>query len=207
VRIARCSGPDGVIGFGVIDGVDEADGITEGSTFTPIVGHPYGALELAGPPMPLAGLRLLAPTLPSKVIAVGRNYAEHAREFGNEVPEEPIIFLKPSTSVIGHGEAIVLPEQSEQVEHEAELAVVIGRLCKEVPPTTSPRATCRRSTASGAAPRASTPSARSGRGSPPTSTRPTSRSPAPSTARCVRTPARRCSCVRPTSSWRGSATS
>ncbi|MGD9954536.1 MAG: fumarylacetoacetate hydrolase family protein [Candidatus Nanopelagicales bacterium] len=133
MRIARCSGPDGVIGFGVVEGVDEAGGITPESTFAPILGHPYGALELAGPPVPLQGLRLLAPTLPSKVVAVGRNYAEHAREFGNDVPDEPIIFLKPSTSVIGHGEAIVLPEQSERVEHEAELAVVIGRLCKEVP--------------------------------------------------------------------------
>ena len=133
MRIARCGGPEGVIGFGVLDGLDETGGITPGSTFTPILGHPYGALEPAGPPVPLEGLRLLAPTLPSKVIAVGRNYAEHARELGNELPDEPIIFLKPSTSVIGHGEAIVLPEQSEQVEHEAELAVVIGRLCKEVP--------------------------------------------------------------------------
>jgi 2-keto-4-pentenoate hydratase/2-oxohepta-3-ene-1,7-dioic acid hydratase in catechol pathway len=131
VRIARCGGPEGVIGFGVVEGVD--GGITPESTFTPIAGHPFGQFELAGPAVPLEGLRLLAPTLPSKVIAVGRNYAEHARELGNDVPDEPIIFLKPSTSVIGPGEAIVLPEQSEQVEHEAELAVVISRLCKEVP--------------------------------------------------------------------------
>lgn len=133
MRIARCGGPEGVIGFGVVEGVDETGAVTAQATFTPILGHPFGPIELAGPPVPLEGLRLLAPTLPSKVIAVGRNYAEHARELGNEVPDEPIIFLKPSTSVIGPGEAIVLPEQSEQVEHEAELAVVIGRLCKEVP--------------------------------------------------------------------------
>jgi len=127
VRIARCAGPEGVIGFGVVDG-DGAE-----VTFTPILGHPYGEIAPAGPPVPLSGLRLLAPTLPSKIIAAGKNYAEHAKEFGSEVPDEPVIFLKPSTSVIGPGEAIVLPEQSEQVEHEAELAVVIGRLCKEVP--------------------------------------------------------------------------
>lgn len=121
------------MGFGVVDGVGD-DGLpTEETTFTPVVGHPYGPLEPAGPPRPLAGLRLLAPTLPSKVVAVGRNYAAHAAEFGNEVPDEPVIFLKPSTSVVGPGDRIVMPEQSERVEHEAELAVVIGRLCKEVP--------------------------------------------------------------------------
>ena len=81
----------------------------------------------------LSDVRLVAPVLPSKVIAVGRNYAEHAREMGAAVPAAPLIFLKPSTSVIGPGEPIALPWQSEQVEHEAELAVVIGRLCRDVP--------------------------------------------------------------------------
>jgi 2-keto-4-pentenoate hydratase/2-oxohepta-3-ene-1,7-dioic acid hydratase in catechol pathway len=122
-----------VLGFGLVDSVDDAGRPTPETTFTLIDGHPFGGITPVGQPVPLAGLRLLAPTLPSKIVAVGRNYAEHAREFGNEVPDEPVIFLKPSTSVIGPGEAIVLPEQSERVEHEAELAVVIGRLCKEVP--------------------------------------------------------------------------
>ena len=67
------------------------------------------------------------------MIAVGKNYADHAREMGGEVPAAPMIFLKPSTSVIGPGDPIALPWQSEQVEHEAELAVVIGRLCRDVP--------------------------------------------------------------------------
>ena len=98
-----------------------------------MLGHPFGALELAGPPVPLAGVRLLAPVLPSKIVAVGKNYAAHAQEMGGEVPLEPMIFLKPSTAVIGPGDPITLPEQSERVEHEAELAVVIGRLCSEVP--------------------------------------------------------------------------
>ena len=71
-------------------------------------------------------MRLLSPILPSKVVCVGRNYAEHAAELGNEVPKEPLLFLKPSTSVIGPSDAIRLPPQSKQVEHEAELAVVIG---------------------------------------------------------------------------------
>lgn len=133
MKIARFSGPDGTVGFGVVDGVGP-DGDVDGSaTITPILGHPYGALEIAGPALPLADVRLLAPVLPSKIVAVGKNYAAHAQEMGGEVPLEPMIFLKPSTAVIGPGDPIALPEQSERVEHEAELAVVIGRLCSEVP--------------------------------------------------------------------------
>jgi 2-keto-4-pentenoate hydratase/2-oxohepta-3-ene-1,7-dioic acid hydratase in catechol pathway len=71
-------------------------------------------------------VRLLSPILPSKVVCVGRNYAAHAAEHNAEVPKEPLLFLKPSTSVVGPGDAIRLPAQSKQVEHEAELAVVIG---------------------------------------------------------------------------------
>jgi len=77
---------------------------------------------------------LLAPVLPrSKVVAVGRNYAAHAAELGNAVPDEPLLFLKPNTSVIGPGEAIVYPRQSQDVQYEGELAVVIGRIAKDVP--------------------------------------------------------------------------
>jgi 2-keto-4-pentenoate hydratase/2-oxohepta-3-ene-1,7-dioic acid hydratase in catechol pathway len=83
--------------------------------------------------IPLADTRLLAPVLPSKIVAVGKNYADHAKEMGGQVPASPLIFLKPSTSIIGPGESIALPWQSENVEHEAELAVVIGRLCSDVP--------------------------------------------------------------------------
>lgn len=77
-------------------------------------------------------VRLLAPVLPVKIIAVGRNYVEHAEELDNPMPEEPLIFLKPPTSVIGPGEPIVLPPQSENVHHEAELAVVIGAVARHV---------------------------------------------------------------------------
>lgn len=99
-----------------------------------ISGHPFGQVQFTGERHPLAEVRLLAPMLPSKVVAIGRNYAEHAHELGNEVPEEPLIFMKPSTSVIGHGEAIAYPTtQSDRVDFEGELAVVIGRLCREVP--------------------------------------------------------------------------
>ena len=79
------------------------------------------------------GVRLLAPVIPrSKVVGVGRNYAEHAAELGNELPTSPLLFLKPNTSVIGPDDPIVLPDWSEQVEHEAELAVVIGKVTRNV---------------------------------------------------------------------------
>lgn len=77
--------------------------------------------------LPLESITLLAPVTPSKIICVGRNYVEHAREQGVDVPEIPLIFLKPPSAVIGTGEAIEIPPQSQLVEHEAELAVVIGR--------------------------------------------------------------------------------
>ena len=81
------------------------------------------------------GVRLLAPVIPrSKVVGVGRNYAEHAAELGNAVPAAPLLFLKPNTSVIGPDDPIVLPDWSEQVEHEAELAVVIGKVTRNVSP-------------------------------------------------------------------------
>jgi 2-keto-4-pentenoate hydratase/2-oxohepta-3-ene-1,7-dioic acid hydratase in catechol pathway len=71
--------------------------------------------------------------LPSKVVAIGKNYAEHATEMGGDVPEKPLIFLKPSTAVIGPGETITCPPSSQRVDYEGELAVVIGRLCRDVP--------------------------------------------------------------------------
>jgi 2-keto-4-pentenoate hydratase/2-oxohepta-3-ene-1,7-dioic acid hydratase in catechol pathway len=78
-------------------------------------------------------VRLLAPVLPSKVVCIGKNYADHAAEMGGAAPEAPVVFLKPSTSVIGPADPIQLPRNSERVDHEAELGVVIGRLCREVP--------------------------------------------------------------------------
>jgi 2-keto-4-pentenoate hydratase/2-oxohepta-3-ene-1,7-dioic acid hydratase in catechol pathway len=110
-----------------------AYGVVEGDAVALLAGHPFGEFAPDGRVLRLADVRLVSPVLPSKVIAVGRNYAEHARELGNTVPGEPMVFLKPSTAVIGPGEPIALPWQSEQVEHEAELAVVIGRLCRDVP--------------------------------------------------------------------------
>jgi 2-keto-4-pentenoate hydratase/2-oxohepta-3-ene-1,7-dioic acid hydratase in catechol pathway len=92
-----------------------------------IEGDLFGKYKRSTATTPLAGVRLLAPAAPSKIICVGRNYVEHAKELGNDVPKIPLIFMKPPSSIIGPGEAIVLPPQSRQVEHEAELVVVIGK--------------------------------------------------------------------------------
>lgn len=77
-------------------------------------------------------VKLLPPAAPSKIVCVGRNYAEHAAELGNEVPKSPLLFLKAPSSIVGNGEAIVVPTQSEQVEHEGELAIVIGHRAKDI---------------------------------------------------------------------------
>ena len=130
MRIARFTTGDGAA-FGVIEGEDDE------LTVRRIDGHPFAPFQVVGEPVPVADIRLLAPVLPSKVVAIGRNYAEHAAEMGNEVDmsEPPIVFLKPSTSVIGPGDPIQYPVGvSEEVHHEGELAIVIARLCREVPP-------------------------------------------------------------------------
>ena len=121
------------MGFGVVDGAGPDGEVGADTTVTPIAGHPFGPIERSGPPVAFSDVRVLAPVLPSKIIAMGKNYAAHAEEMGGDVPSEPVIFLKPSTSVVGPGDSIALPPQSERVEHEAELAIVIGRLCREVP--------------------------------------------------------------------------
>lgn len=110
--------------FGAVEGEPEAG--PQGLTIAEIEGHPFGQIQFSGARWALSDVRLLSPILPSKVVCVGRNYAEHAAEQGSAVPKEPLLFLKPSTSVIGPRDAIRLPIFSKRVEHEAELAVVIG---------------------------------------------------------------------------------
>ena len=110
--------------FGVVEGEPEAG--SGALTVSEVDGHPFGEIRFTGQRWAVADVRLLSPILPSKVVCVGRNYAEHAAEHGAEVPAEPLLFLKPSTSVIGHNDVVKLPPQSSRVEHEAELAVVIG---------------------------------------------------------------------------------
>jgi len=129
VRIARFTTGDDPR-FGVVGGESGAEvvALVEGDPL-------YRPVRLTGEHLPLADVRLLAPVIPrSKVVGVGRNYADHAVELGQEVPAEPLLFLKPNTAVVGPGDAIVLPRQSAEVHHEAELAVVIGRVCRDVPP-------------------------------------------------------------------------
>jgi 2-keto-4-pentenoate hydratase/2-oxohepta-3-ene-1,7-dioic acid hydratase in catechol pathway len=88
---------------------------------------------------PLADVTLLAPVAPTKIVCVGRNYAEHAAELGNEVPKEPLLFLKAPSAVINSGETVRLPNASAQVEHEGELGVVIGRKCSMLYDDDDPR--------------------------------------------------------------------
>jgi 2-keto-4-pentenoate hydratase/2-oxohepta-3-ene-1,7-dioic acid hydratase in catechol pathway len=102
-------------------------GWVNGDMVGPIEGSPYESFRRNSADIPLADLQLLPPVVPSKVICVGRNYAAHAQEHDVNVPEVPLLFLKPPSSVIGNGETIVLPPQSQNVEHEAELCVVIGK--------------------------------------------------------------------------------
>src|SRR4051794_29210396 len=132
MRIARFS-IDGNVAFGAVEGDPSAPGSSDGLVLDIIKGVPFADFELSGTKVPLDKVRLLPPVLPNKVVAFGRNYADHAAELGNEVPAEPWAFFKPSTSVIGPGDNIVYPSFSQQVHHEAELAVVISRLCREVP--------------------------------------------------------------------------
>jgi 2-keto-4-pentenoate hydratase/2-oxohepta-3-ene-1,7-dioic acid hydratase in catechol pathway len=92
-----------------------------------IGGNIFGRYQRKEAETPLADVKLLAPSEPTKILCVGRNYVEHAKELGNEVPKIPLIFMKPPSSVISNGDTIILPPQSAQVEHEAELVVVIGK--------------------------------------------------------------------------------
>jgi 2-keto-4-pentenoate hydratase/2-oxohepta-3-ene-1,7-dioic acid hydratase in catechol pathway len=136
VRIARfTTGEDPA--YGVVSGeLDEYGQPADDSVVVELAGDPlYAGIQPTQTEHPLSQVRLLAPVIPrSKVVAIGRNYAAHAAELGNDVPEEPLIFLKPNTSVVGPGDQVFYPPQSERVDYEGELAVVIGRICRDVPP-------------------------------------------------------------------------
>jgi 2-keto-4-pentenoate hydratase/2-oxohepta-3-ene-1,7-dioic acid hydratase in catechol pathway len=129
VRIARYTTSEGTPSYGLVEGGEGAEVVAE------VTGDP-----LYRPPVPtgvrhrLDEVRLLAPVIPrSKVVCVGRNYAEHAAELGGTVSPEPVIFLKPNTAVIGPGDGIVYPPQTRDLHYEGELAVVIGRIARDVP--------------------------------------------------------------------------
>jgi 2-keto-4-pentenoate hydratase/2-oxohepta-3-ene-1,7-dioic acid hydratase in catechol pathway len=136
VRIARFSAGDDPL-YGVVTGeVDQFGQPAEDSVVVELAGDPlYAGIQPTQTEHRLSDVRLLAPVIPrSKVVAIGRNYAAHAAELDHELPEEPLMFLKPNTSVIGPGDQIFYPPQSERVDYEGELAIVIGRICRDVPP-------------------------------------------------------------------------
>jgi 2-keto-4-pentenoate hydratase/2-oxohepta-3-ene-1,7-dioic acid hydratase in catechol pathway len=135
MRIARFTTGDDPR-FGIVTGdVDDFGIPDEESVITALSGDPlYVGLQPIDEQHQLAAVRLLSPVLPrSKVVGIGRNYAAHAAEMGGEVPEEPLMFLKPNTSVVGPGDPVFYPSQSENVHFEGELGVVIGRICRDVP--------------------------------------------------------------------------
>ena len=109
-------------------------GILDGQVIREIEGDLLGVRNPAGRSWPLDSVRLLPPVIPSKIVCVGRNYPEHAAELGNPVPQEPLIFLKPPSSVIGPEDSIRLPQISERVDYEGELAAVVGRTCFRLNP-------------------------------------------------------------------------
>jgi 2-keto-4-pentenoate hydratase/2-oxohepta-3-ene-1,7-dioic acid hydratase in catechol pathway len=121
MRIVRYS-HDGQMSFGVL----------EGETIAAITPHPFAPFEYSGERLAPDEVRLLAPVLPTKVVAVGKNYADHAKEMGDDVPEEPIIFLKPSTSVVGPGDPIIYPAGVDRVDFEGELAVIVGKMARRL---------------------------------------------------------------------------
>jgi 2-keto-4-pentenoate hydratase/2-oxohepta-3-ene-1,7-dioic acid hydratase in catechol pathway len=132
MRIARFAA-GGDPQYGIVELAE--DGGQFPNTVSVLTGDPIAmAVQLTRERKELDGVRLLAPVIPrSKVVGVGRNYAAHAAELGNEVPVTPLTFLKPNTAVIGPNEAILYPKVSHEVSYEGELAVVIGRICREVP--------------------------------------------------------------------------
>ena len=124
-------------------GEDPAFGTVEGDADQPesmvvheIHGDPlYAPVTRTGKTHPLEDVRLLAPVIPrSKVIGIGRNYADHAKEMGNDVPTQPLMFLVPNTAVVGPGDPVVMLEESSNIHYEGELAVVIGKVVKSVDP-------------------------------------------------------------------------
>lgn len=135
MRIARFTTGDEPA-YGVVTGdLDQYGQLDDDARIVALAGDPlYVGIKLLDQEYRLDQVRLLAPVLPrSKVVAIGKNYVAHAAEMGGEVPDEPLMFIKPNTSVIGPGDAIAYPKQSNEVHYEAELAVVIGRICRDVP--------------------------------------------------------------------------
>jgi 2-keto-4-pentenoate hydratase/2-oxohepta-3-ene-1,7-dioic acid hydratase in catechol pathway len=128
---AKYAYEEGMLQWGML--VDDLVFPLEGAPYLPRPWHNgVDAPKIDGDALALAELKLLPPVSPTKIVCVGRNYAAHAAELGNDVPPEPLIFLKPPSSLIGPDDAVVYPAISARVEHEAELAVVIGQRCRNL---------------------------------------------------------------------------
>jgi 2-keto-4-pentenoate hydratase/2-oxohepta-3-ene-1,7-dioic acid hydratase in catechol pathway len=108
-------------------------GTLEGEVVLPLKGAPWESRELAGESCPVREVRLLAPVRPGNIFCVGRNYSDHARELGNELPTEPVIFLKGVNSLLDPGGVVRLPRWAGRVDYEGELAVIIGKTCRNIP--------------------------------------------------------------------------
>ncbi|MDT5318319.1 MAG: hypothetical protein QOD88_841 [Mycobacterium sp.] len=128
MRLGRIASPDGVA-FVSIEGEPDETG---GMTAREIAEHPFGTPTFTGRSWSLADVRLLAPMLASKVVCIGKNYADHIAEMGGAAPADPVIFLKPNTAIIGPNVPIRLPANASPVHFEGELAAVISRPCKDV---------------------------------------------------------------------------
>jgi hypothetical protein len=174
VRIARFA-RSGDISFGLVQGAGDDPAALQ---LAPLTGHPLFDPTPTGEVVPLSSVRLLAPTQPINVVCIGKNYADHVREMGGAPAGpgpgdgDPVVFLKPATSVVGPGDPVRLPAGVGRVDHEGELAVVLGKPARDLtranalehvwgytPPTTSPPASSSSATASGPAARATTRSA------------------------------------------------
>lgn len=114
-------------------GSSTAYGILEGDVVKELQGDIYSGATRTGREFPLSAVKLLAPCEPSKILAIGFNYAAHAAEGGKTPPDEPVLFMKAPTAIIAHGDPIVLPSLDRRTDHEAELVVVMGKKCKNVP--------------------------------------------------------------------------
>ncbi|MFY2858331.1 fumarylacetoacetate hydrolase family protein [Mycobacterium sp. THU-M104] len=136
MRLGRIASPDGLSGKPAFVSIEGDPAGPAGMTVREIAEHPFGMPTFTGRSWPLADVRLLAPILASKVVCVGKNYADHIAEMSNmtgPASADPVIFLKPSTAIIGPNVPILLPANASPVHFEGELAVVIGRACKDVP--------------------------------------------------------------------------
>src|SRR3979409_1381011 len=116
MRLGRIASPEGVAFVSIEGPTDEPNE----AIAREVAEHPFGSPTFTDRSWPLADVRLLAPILASKVVCIGKNYAAHAAEMGGPAPEDPVIFLKPNTSIIGPNASIILPPSSSQVDYEGE---------------------------------------------------------------------------------------